>query len=360
MFSAYCFTSIFFILSEDGWLRDNQFVLFCPYTILFSLIYEEIYVVSSIVGCESECFRDGSWEYQGFVNIAILWKFLTSTIKRNMVNETFSNSMNYESLRNPESRTWLIAVDTKKCNIRKGSQGITTRTDRPIFTQNTNQTANLNFCFFRNRSRWPGSEENWKNKDVMQFLDLRVRVRVRVRVISTIEICVNTSVIEMFTHEYRISAHFESAFGSIDSVSVLFRVCQTDSGFFPVGRFASSVPFQVGRFESSLFSGTSVRFKYWAWNWTEPELPHPSWSYLRVNIGENRKISHRVDGTVSQNLLNFWYVVEDKKLCLCWNFQIDSIKWRSETAWTNFEFFSVCFSTIFSAISPSCWNIRLE
>ena len=41
---------------------------------------------------------------------------------------------------------------------------------------------------------------------------------------------VNTIVIELCRNEYRKSVPFESAFGSIDSVSILVRVFQTDFG----------------------------------------------------------------------------------------------------------------------------------
>ena len=55
--------------------------------------------------------------------------------------------------------------------------------------------------------------------------------------ISTTEIFENISVIEALKHEYRISISFESVFGSIDSVSILFEFVKPMSGFFQVGRF---------------------------------------------------------------------------------------------------------------------------
>ena len=48
--------------------------------------------------------------------------------------------------------------------------------------------------------------------------------------ISKTENFVNTSVIELFRNEYRKSVSFESAFGSINSVSVLVQVFQTGFG----------------------------------------------------------------------------------------------------------------------------------
>ena len=79
--------------------------------------------------------------------------------------------------------------------------------------------------------------------------------------IPTTEIFVNTSVIEMFMREYRILVPFELSFVSMDPVSVLVRVCQTDFGF------VSSWQVRVRLGFNSISSAQVLGLK--------PELLHP-------------------------------------------------------------------------------------
>ena len=48
----------------------------------------------------------------------------------------------------------------------------------------------------------------------------------QVKVIPTTEICVQANAIEVFTHRYQTSAHFEFAFGSSSSLSNQFQCFQ--------------------------------------------------------------------------------------------------------------------------------------
>lgn len=50
-----------------------------------------------------------------------------------------------------------------------------TRTDRPIFTQNTNQSASLNSCFFSNRSLNRDFEVRISIEKVMQLIESPTR-----------------------------------------------------------------------------------------------------------------------------------------------------------------------------------------